>query len=157
MRAGSRTVFLFSPLYFTLMCIPLIGLVVVWRRKQKDDLLDALDPIEKKRRRARKIAERHLLEAHQNLAGTDRIFYDSLSRAIFSYLSAKLNIPISELTKANIASHLDRLNLPGELKGEVMNILMTSEQVLYAGGSSNADRQKMYERTMGLIEEVEGI
>ncbi len=156
MRAGGGAVFLFSPLYFTLMLLPLFALATVWWIKRKEDVFESLDPIEKKRRRARKLAERHLIEAQQNLAGTDRAFYDSLSRAIFSYLSAKLNIPTSELTKANISAHLDRLNLPDELKGEVMNILMTSEQVLYAGGSSNADKLKMYERTMALIEQVEG-
>ncbi|HLF65054.1 MAG TPA: BatD family protein [Saprospiraceae bacterium] len=157
MRAGSRGVFLFTPLYFTLLLLPLVGLAAVWWMKRKEDLFEALDPIEKKRRRARKLAERHLMEAHQNLTGTDRIFYDSLSRALFSYLSAKLNIPTSELTKANISAHLDRLNLPVELREEVINILLTSEQVLYAGVSSNADRTFMYDRAVAMIERVEGI
>jgi hypothetical protein len=115
-----------------------------------------LDPVEKKRLRARKLAERFLVEAQNTISGTERAFYDSISRAIFSYLSAKLNIPISQLSKANISAHLDKLNLPADLKAEIMNVLVTGEQVLYAGVSSNADRKVMYERTLMLIEAVEG-
>lgn len=155
MKAGSTSVFLFTPLYFILLVLPLFGLAAVWWMKRRDVLFESLDPVEKKKRRARKLAERYLLEAQQHLTGTERAFYDSLSRAIFSYLSAKLNIPTSALTKANIASHLDRLNLPADLRGEVINILMTSEQVLYAATSMNADRKAMYDRTMMLIEQVE--
>jgi hypothetical protein len=156
MRASGSSVFLFTPLYFVLLILPLFGLAAVWMMRRKEDAFAALDPVEKKRRRARKLAERFLLEAHQHIDGTERAFYDSISRAIFSYLSAKLNISGSALTKANIASHLDRLNLPVELRTEVMQILLTSEQVLYAATSTNADRQAMYDRTMMLIEQVEG-
>lgn len=155
MRAAPRGVFLFSPLYFTLMLLPVLGLAGVWWLKRKEYLFEALDPVEKKRRRARKLAERYLQEALQNVGGTARAYYDSISRAIFSYLTAKLNIPNSELTKANIAAHLDKLALPTELKKEIMQILITSEQVLYAGGTTNADRQQMYDRTLALIEAVE--
>jgi len=155
MRSSSCPLFLFSPLYFTFLGIPIFALVGVWWLKRREDLFEALDPIEKKRRRARKIAERHLQGALQNMSGDTKAYYDSISRAIFLYLSAKLNIPVTEFTKANIASHMDRLHLTEEMKNEIMQILVTSEQVLYAGGSSNADRQAMYNRTLGLIESVE--
>jgi hypothetical protein len=156
MRGATRGFFLFTPLYFSLLFLPLLGLAGVWWTKRKEDLFEALDPAEKKRRRARKIAERYLQDALQNMGGTERAYYDSISRAIFSYLTAKLSIPTSELTKANIAAHLDKLQLSTELKEEIMQILNTSEQVLYAGGTTDADRQAMYDRTLGLIEKGEG-
>jgi len=121
-----HTQFLFSPLYFVLMSIPVIGLGVVFWIRRKQDLLDALDPVEKKRRKARRIAEQHLQEAQVNLDGQERAFYDSLSRAIFSYISAKLNIPASELSKATIYSQLERLELTLALRTETLEILNTS-------------------------------
>jgi hypothetical protein len=154
-RKSWRPVFLFSPLYFILLGLPLAGLgVVVWQRRRQD-LLDALDPAEKKRRRARKIAEGHLQGALEHLEGSERMFYDNLSRAIFSYISAKLNIPASDLTKSNISRQLVSLELPEELRNETMAILNTSEQILYAGGTSQTNRRQMYDRTLELIGAVE--
>ena len=155
MRASVKGVFLFTPLYFSLLFLPLLGLAGVLWTKRKEDLFEALDPTEKRRQRARKIAERYLQEALQNMGGSERAYYDSISRAIFSYLTAKLNIRTSELTKANIAAHLDKLQLSTDLREEVIQILNSSEQVLYAGGTTNADRQTMYDRTLVLIEQVE--
>jgi hypothetical protein len=150
-----RPVFLYSPLFFILLGLPMAGLgIILWIRR-KQDLLDALDPVEKKRRRARKIAETHLQGALANIEGSERLFYDSLSRAIFGYISAKLNIPASELTKSNINSQLGALNLPDDLRNETIEILNTSEQILYAGGTSQTNRQQMYDRTLELIGAVE--
>jgi hypothetical protein len=155
MRAGNTGIFLFTPAYFILLMLPVLGLVILWWQRRRADLFEALDPADKKKLRARKLAERHLLEAKQNLQGTDRAYFDAISRAIFSYLSAKLKIPASELSKANVSSHLQDLQLPREFTDEIMSILVTSEQVLYAGGSSNADKQQMYQRTLELFSRIE--
>ncbi len=157
-RSGRSTgVFLFSPLYYMLIALPIAGLIAVWWLRRRNDRFNALDPEERKRLRARTLADKYLREAKQNLTGTQRAFYDSISRAIFTYLSAKLKIPASELTKENIARHLQDYGMPATVTEQILDILSRGEHVLYAGASDGLDVQDVYNQARKCIEEVESL
>lgn len=65
------------------------------------------DVIGMKRKKASKVAAKFLASAKKSLdAGNSNEFYENVSKALFGYISDKLNIPQSELNQENVKSKL---------------------------------------------------
>lgn len=151
----TKKTFLFSPLYTGLAALPFLFLIIVIFQRRRKDAFAALDPVEKKRRRAMRIALSHLEEAKAHIGGDDRTFFDAISRSIISYISGKLNISTSELTKDNLAAAMERAGVSQVHREEAMEIVQQGEVVLYAGVRGEADHREVYEQVLRLITEME--
>lgn len=131
----------------------LLGILVVF--KKRHEAFASLDPSEKRRLRARKVALRYLEEAKQHLHGSDREFYDAISRSIIGYISGRLNISPSSLTKENLSAAMERAGVPAAHREEALSVIRQGEVVLYAGASGGPDHREVYERVLRLITEME--
>ena len=148
-------VFLFSPLYWILLAIPLLmlsGATVIRRRRLA---FAGLDPAERKRLRALKTAMRHLETARSLVEGDSRPFYESISLALFSYVSSKLRIAPSELTKDNLLRRMEEAGIDATQRAAVMDVVRRCELVLYAGGADAQSHQAVYDETLELITGIE--
>jgi hypothetical protein len=107
-------------------------------------------------RKAGKVAGKRLKEAEKCLKEkqTDK-FYEEILKAIWGYLSDKLNIPVSELTRNSAVNSLTEKGIPeAEISG-LSAILDTCEYARFSPSSSEAEAEKIYEGASGFIRLVE--
>jgi hypothetical protein len=107
-------------------------------------------------RKAAKVAGKRLKEAGVFLkAGPSDKFYEEILKAIWGYLSDKLNIPVSELTKTNAVNSLKSNGIPHEELNNLTSIIDTCEFARFAPSSSEAEAVKIYDGTSRFIKLVE--
>ena len=82
-------------------------------------------------------------------------FYDEVLRALWGYLSDKLNMPQATLTKDNVEMELVRYGVDEGLIREFMDILNTCEFARYAPSQASDAMDKLYESTVDAIGKME--
>jgi hypothetical protein len=109
-----------------------------------------------KNRKAGKIAAKRLREASVCLKNgeTDR-FYEENLKAIWGYLSDKLNIPVSDLTRNNAVIALQDAGVDEEKIRSLTDILDKCEYARYAPSASGTEATDIYEGTSRFISAVE--
>lgn len=107
-------------------------------------------------RKAGKVAARRLKEAEKCLREkqTDR-FYEEILKALWGYLSDKLNIPVSELTRSSAVQSLTEKGIPEEEINTLSSIIDKCEYARYAPSSSSEEAGKLYDGASGFIRYVE--
>lgn len=107
-------------------------------------------------RKAAKVAGKRLKEAEQCLKNntTDK-FYEEILKAIWGYLSDKLSIPVSELTRNSAVSSLKAHGIDENEINNLTSILDTCEFARFAPSASEAEAEKIYEGTSSFIKSVE--
>lgn len=152
----SRSSFFASPLFWLLAILPfcLLGVVAFLERKKSDYL--SMDPEKRKMLEAKRKALQRLKEAEslQN-EGSSKDYYDSISKAIFGYVSDKLKIPHAELSYSSIKSKVDQLGVDSEKRERLMSILSKCQFLVYGGGTAGDERKEMFDHTLQLITELE--
>jgi len=103
---------------------------------------------------ASKVAQKRLKTAQSLLFGDNQTFYAEIEKAAFSYLSDRLRIPTSELTKDNIAELLRYKGIADELIAQVTEVLSTAEFARYAP-TTGAEKQALYDATVNIINLLE--
>lgn len=107
-------------------------------------------------KKANKVAVKRLKIARalmkENKAGE---FYDEILKTLWGYMSDKLSIPVSQLSKENIATELGRKGVAEELIAEIKNALNEGEFARYAPGDTGATMDKVYSMSMDVISKLE--
>lgn len=107
-------------------------------------------------RKAGKVASKRLHTASVLLKNNqiDK-FYEEMLKALWGYLSDKLSIPVSALTRANAASSLISRGASEEKVKDLNEILDTCEFARFAPSASEAEAEKVYEGASRFIKSVE--
>jgi hypothetical protein len=109
-------------------------------------------------RRAAKIAGKRLQEASRCLkAGEIDKFHDEILKAIWGYLSDKLNIPVSELTRINAFESLKQNEVAEEQINDLSAILDKCEFARFAPTSTDSEASEIYTGALNFIRSVENI
>ena len=82
-------------------------------------------------------------------------FYEEIGKAIWGYLSHKLNIETSGLSREVILEHLELRKVPEEQQSELLRILEESEFSRFAPTSERSDMNKLYSDAAQLIRNLE--
>jgi hypothetical protein len=83
-------------------------------------------------------------------------FYEETLKALWGYMSYKLNIDRAELSRDNINELLLRKGVSEELQKEFIQILDTCEYARYAPGSdSNQEMDKVYVQSIEVITKLD--
>ena len=82
-------------------------------------------------------------------------FYEEVTRALWGYLSDKLNIPLSNLTKDNVEAELSKYGVDAQLTADFMAILNTCEFARYAPSQASDAMDKLYAQTIDAIGKME--
>lgn len=151
----NNELFFGSFMYYMCYFIPALLFVVfffIYRKQVKENANIALVRTKK----ANKMAIRRLKNAGKLLKENKKEeFYDEVLRALWGYLSDKLNIPQSNLTKDNIETELVRYGVGESLIREFMDILNTCEFARYAPSQESDAMDKVYEATVNAIGDME--
>ena len=142
-------------LYRSLYAIALLlfaATVFVYRKKIKENENSSL----RKTKKANSVAVRRLKNA-KKLMRDNRTgeFYDETLKAVWGYMSDKLNIPLSQLSKDNVSSELARRGCGEELVAELLNLLNECEFARYAPGDPGATMDKVYRMAESVIGKME--
>jgi len=107
-------------------------------------------------RKAAKVAGKRLKEAALCLKeNTMDRFYEEILKAIWGYLSDKLSIPVSDLTRSSAVSSLQDNGIDEAEINRLTVILDTCEFARFAPSSSGAEAEEIYEGTARFIRTVE--
>lgn len=147
--------FLFSPLYWGFLSIPLFSMLGVVFLKQKKTKEDNVDPIEKKRNAARKMAMKRLEDANAaRKANKEKQFYESVNSGVFGYISDKLNIPHSDISQEEIVNTLESKNVSQEITANFKSLVKICQMSLYAA-TPEGGMDKVYKDAEELILSLE--
>ncbi len=88
--------------------------------------------------KANKVAKKRLKAADKYLRASDsEHFYEEMLRALWGYLSDKLNIPVSQLSRDNIAARLEEKSYSPADVESVVSVLDECEMARYTPDSSS--------------------
>jgi hypothetical protein len=144
-----------STLYYLLYIIPLLVFVVaaiLYRKHVKANSNITLV----KTKKANSVAVRRLKNA-KNLLRNNQMneFYDEILKAVWGYMSDKLALPLSQLSKENISTELSLKGCDETLIEELMMLLNESEFARYAPGDANETMDKVYKMALNVIGRME--
>ncbi|MBR8534854.1 protein BatD [Carboxylicivirga sediminis] len=149
------TFFIGSLTYYLALLIPLSLFVLLFIINQKR-LKENANASLMKTKKANKIAKKRLKKsAHFLKTGEKEAFYEEVLRALWGYLSDKLTLPLSELSKDNAGELLQQSNVSDEVISDMMNILDTCEFARYAPASGTGEMDKLYKHTIATISQLE--
>ena len=107
-------------------------------------------------RRASKVAQRRLKKAQECLNNHDSNgFYTETLTALWGYLSDKLTIPVSELSKDNIATEMEQFGFPQQHIDDTLAMLENCEFAQYAPSLDDGDMPAVYDKCAQLIDQLE--
>lgn len=151
----NEDIFFGSFLYYLSYLIPAILFIAfffIYRKQVKENSNIALVRTKK----ANKTAVKRLKNAGKLLKENKKEeFYEEVLRALWGYLSDKLNIPQSELNKDNVESELSRYGVGEELIREFIDILNTCEFARYAPSQASDAMDQLYTLTADAIGKME--
>ena len=153
--ADSKGTFFASTLYLLLYTVPSLCVflfLIIYRKKVAENANTSLVRTKK----ANKVATKRLKTA-KALMKENRIneFYDEILKAMWGYTSDKLSIPVSQLTKDNIANTLLARGVAQETVTRFQEILDEGEFARYAPGDKEATMEKVYTMSIDVISKME--
>jgi len=109
-----------------------------------------------KNRKAAKVAVKRLHSASVCLKNEEiDKFYEEILKALWGYLSDKLNIPVSDLTRNNVVISLSEAGIDEEMIKNLNRILDSCEFARFAPSASGNEPADIYEGASQFIKSVE--
>lgn len=148
--------FVAGPWYWSIYLLAIVVFVVTYLlHKRKSDM--AANAVLWKNKKANKVAWKRLALARKLLPQQDahNAFYEEVSKAVWLYLSDKLNIPLSGLSKENIAGKLKKESLDDATIQQTQNVISECEMALYSLSGGTKQRAHTLESAAQLIGALE--
>lgn len=150
-----KDIFYGSSTYWIILLILLflfIGVIVIFRKRAMDNA-NLTDLMMKK---ANRIATKRLRHASQlMLANEHEKFYDEVLRTLWGYVGAKLNIPVEQLSKDNIAEKLASKSIDENTISMFIHAIDECEYNRYAPGDIKGNMNQTFEAAMSAIIKIE--
>lgn len=141
--------------YYLCYLIPLL-LFVVFAVIYRQKALENANVAKVKTKKANKMATRRMKLAGKLLAENKKNeFYDEVLKALWGYISDKLSIPVSQLSKDNIEAELTNYGVQEALIAEFIGVLNECEYARYAPGNENEAMDKVYSASVEVISKME--
>ncbi len=141
--------------YWTSLLVPLaafIALLIIFRRRA----LANADIVKMRSNKANKIATKRLRTANRlMLQGKQGEFYDEVMRALWGYISYKLNMPVEQLNRENIREKLGDHDVDDATIDKFTSALDECEFERYAPGDPAGNMNRTFESAMTAIMEIE--
>lgn len=139
-------------LWFVCPFAAFLVIVVVYRKQA----VESANVAKQKTKKASKVATRRLKIAKQKMREGDKAgFYDEVLKALWGYLSDKLNMPVSELSKDNVSVKLAECHVPEVLVAECMALIGECEFARYAPSLSSVSESQLYDKADALMDSLE--
>lgn len=141
--------------YWLFYLIPGIAFIVFFIIYRKQIAANA-NVAKMRTKKANKVAVKRMKLAGKLLAENKKDeFYDEVLKALWGYISDKLNIPVSRLSKDNIVEELRNYGVSDALIEEFLNTLNNCEFARFAPGDDNQAMDKVYSASLEVISKME--
>lgn len=146
-----------STSYTVTLCVILLAfaaLLVIFRQRA----IDNANIVKQRSNRANKVASKRLKRASQLMFKNRQAeFYDEVLRALWGYVSDKLNMPVVSLSRDNIQENLKVRHVDDETIRKFVNALDECEFERYAPGDPAGNMNRTFESAMTAIEDIESV
>ncbi len=143
-----------SVIFYSLLATPALlfaGLLLV--RKRQEGMKGKAGLM--KSRRANKVAQKRLAIARKLLSANEKEkFLDEISKAMWGFISDKLQIPVSDLSQESAAEALLKKNVPLELISNFTNTIEKCEFARFAGSNAES-HENLYKQALDSISKIE--
>ena len=151
-----RALLIGSPLYYVLILL-LVALAVVSYIYLRKHIRENQNSVLVRNKKANKVALARFKAAAGHMeAGSQRAFYEEMLRALWGYMSDKLNIPVSNLTKDNIREGLAKRRIPADQIARFIDIISECEYAQYSP-SASGQMQEVYAGAVKIISKFESV
>ncbi len=148
--------FLFGSLAYYLWYIIPFCLFIVFVIIYRKQAIENANVAKVRTKKANKVATKRMKLAGKLLAENKKDqFYDEVMRALWGYISDKLNIPVSKLSKDNIEYELNKYGVQADLIKEFIEALNQCEFARYAPGDENAAMDNVYSSAIDVMSKME--
>ena len=145
-----------TPGYWLFYLIPALVFIVFFIIYRKQIAANA-NMAKVRTRKANKVAVKRLKLAGKLLADNKKdAFYDEVLKALWGYVSDKLSIPMSRLSKDNIEEELRNYGVDDALIAEFLKVLDNCEFARFAPADANQGMDKIYAEALDIISKMEG-
>ena len=139
-------------LWYLIPLILFITFMVIYRKQAMENANVA----KVRTKKANKVATKRMKNAGKLLAEKkSEAFYDEVLKALWGYISDKLSMPVSQLSKDNIEEELQKHQVADELIKEFINNLNECEFARYAPGNQDEKMDKIYSSAIDVISKME--
>ena len=139
-------------LFYIIPALAFILFFIIYRKQAAENANVA----KMRTKKANKVAIKRMKLAGKLLSENKKdAFYDEVLKALWGYISDKLNIPVSRLSKDNIEEKLRNHGVSEELIKEFLNALNDCEFARFAPGDENQAMDKVYSSSIELISKME--
>lgn len=149
--------FLGSTAYWISLLLPLVAFVVlliIFRQRA----IENADVVKMRGKRANKIARKRLKRASRLMFEHNSAeFYDEVLRALWGYVSYKLNMPVESLSKENVREKLASRGVSEDIISKFISALEECEFERYAPGDEAGNMEKTFQSAMTAIIEIEDV
>ncbi len=129
------------------------GLVYFLRKRKR---MEQANVMLAKNRKASKLARKRLKNASHYLKDSNEgALYEAILKALWGYLSDKLSIPASGLSRENIAVNLEKHGIAKDLVRAFSDLLDECEYAQYAPQVSGSEMKLVYEKAVKMIVKLE--
>ncbi len=150
--------FIFGDLLFELafpFFLLILLLLLFLRRKQ---IKERSNILAMRNRKANKVATKRLSMAYKCIKNNnDSNFYEEINKALWGYLSDKLIIPVSELTRESAIEKLKEKNIDETLITELNETLDQCEYARYAPSAVSFKNTDIYAKASKIIRSLESL
>ncbi len=153
---SSTAPLMLSSAYFALLMVIIVAFVVMYYILRKR-IQDSHNTVLVRNRRANKVAVQRFRTAEKYMRENNRhAFYEEMLRALWGYMSDKLNIPVSSLTKENIREELQRRGCPADVAQLYTDIISRCDEAQYSPIES-VQMNRVYDEGVSIISRIESI
>ena len=141
--------------YYMWYLIPL-ALFIAFMIAYRKQAMENANVAKVRTKKANKVATKRMKNAGKLLAEKkSEAFYDEVLKALWGYISDKLSMPVSQLSKDNIEEELQKHQVADELIKEFINNLNECEFARYAPGNQDEKMDKIYSSAIDVISKME--
>lgn len=141
--------------YYLFYLVPGIAFIVFFIVYRKQIAANA-NVAKMRTKKANKVAVKRMKLAGKLLQENKKEdFYDEVLKALWGYISDKLSIPVSRLSKDNIEEELRKYGVDDTLIKDFLDALNDCEFARFAPGSDNQAMDKVYTASLNVITKME--
>ncbi len=152
-----RGTFIFGSMIFFLgYIIPIILFIIAYILNKKKIHENANVHLVKNKK-ANKMATKRLKKSSSYLKENNHeAFYEEVLKALYTYLSDKLFLPVSELSKEKAAELITKRGVSEDVKNELLEILDTCEFARFSPSSGETEQMdKLYNKALNNISKLD--
>jgi hypothetical protein len=137
---------------YILSLLVFAGLFYIYRKKARENANLAL----MRNKKANRVALKRLREAADFMKNNrDELFYESILKAFWGYLSDKLSIPVASLNRDSAITELQNRNVDATLIDGLVKIIEQCEYARYAPAGGSSARQDLYNQSLDVMSSLE--